>query len=80
MKKTAKKRILRKAAAKRISAAKKIGQKIRVLSVPHMIDKILPLTKLDIDLSKAVKHVTVGTKKKETLTEIYKDNTKEYVK
>lgn len=58
----------------------KIGQNIRVLSSPHLIDKTLPLTKLDIDLSKAVKQVTVGTKKKETLTEIYKDKTKEYVK
>lgn len=61
-------------------AAWKIGQNIRVLSVPHLIDKTLPLTKLDIDLSKAVKQVTVGTKKKETLTEIYKNKTKEYVK
>ena len=58
----------------------KLGQNIRVLSVPHLIDVTLPLTKLDVDLSKAVKQVTVGTKKKETLTEIYKDKTKEYVK
>lgn len=55
-------------------------ENIHVLSSPHLIDKTLPLTKLDIDLSKAVKQVTVGTKKKETLTEIYKDKTKEYVK
>lgn len=61
-------------------AAWKIGQRIRVLSTPHLIDTTLQLTKVIYNLDKGAKQVTVGTKKKQTLTEIYNGKTVEYVK
>lgn len=50
----------------------KVGQKVRVTSPAHGIDKIYPLTAIDISLDSALKQVTLGTQKKRELTQIYK--------
>ena len=49
-----------------------VGQRIRVYSIPHGIDQILPLTAIDINLDSAVKKISIGTPDKRDLTEIYK--------
>lgn len=61
-------------------SAWKLGQRIRILSTPHLIDTTLHLTKVTYKLDKGAKQITVGTKKKQTLTEIYNGKTEEYVK
>lgn len=55
----------------------RIGQMIRVRSIPHVIDKEYPLTKMSIDLSSAVKKITLGTLPRPTLTRIVKDKSDE---
>lgn len=49
-----------------------VGQKVKVISTPHLINKTLPLTAIDIQLDNPVKQVSVGTPKKRDLSEIYK--------
>ena len=50
----------------------KVGQIVHCTSNPHLIDRDFPIVKLDVNLDSGVKQITVGTKKKEKLTEIYK--------
>ena len=52
-----------------------VGQRVRVYSIPHNIDQILPLTAIDINLDSAVKKISIGTPDKRDLTEIYKTDT-----
>lgn len=51
----------------------RVGQMIRCISLPHLIDTTLPLTKITLHLDSAVKQVTLGTTEEQTLTEIYAD-------
>jgi len=48
-----------------------LGKKVRVLSTPHGIDQVLPITKVSFSLENGVKDVSVGTPPRQTLTEIY---------
>jgi len=50
----------------------RIGQNVRVTSEPHLIDKLLPLTKISIKLDSGVKQISVGTPERRDLSEIYK--------
>ena len=52
----------------------KMGQKVHVTSMPHLIDKLYPIIKMDIDLLSASKKITLGTVAHRDLTEIYKEN------
>lgn len=56
----------------------RIGQMIHCVSVPHLVDKWFPLTKLTIELNKeeGSKQITLGTKPRETLTKVV--NSKKY--
>ena len=56
----------------------KVGQKVLVNSTPHLINKVFPLTSINIDLDSAVKKISVGTQKKRELTEIYKPDSSSY--
>lgn len=49
----------------------RVGQKVKVESMPHLISRILPLTEIDISLDSATKTVSVGTPIKQNLTEMY---------
>ena len=51
----------------------KLGQTIHCRSTPHLLDKNLPVTKININLDSAVKTITLGLAQRQTLTEIYKD-------
>lgn len=51
----------------------RLGQMIRVHSVPHLIDKELPLIRLSLHLDTAAKQITLGTEARQSLTRIYKD-------
>ena len=48
----------------------RLGQKIRCRSVPHLLDRSFDLLKISLRLDTAEKRITLGTVKKETLTEI----------
>ena len=48
----------------------RVGQMVRCHSVPHLLDKNFPLTKLSISLDTAAKEIQLGTRKQDTLTEI----------
>lgn len=48
-----------------------LGKKVRVLSTPHGIDEVLPITKVRFSLEEGVKDVSVGTPPRQTLSEIY---------
>lgn len=50
----------------------RVGQRVRVNSMPHLIDTTLPLTSINLSLDSAVKKISVGTQEKRELTEIYK--------
>jgi hypothetical protein len=50
-----------------------VGQKVHVTSHPHLLDAVLPIVKLDLDLDKAGKQVTIGTVPRRELTAIVKD-------
>lgn len=47
-----------------------VGQNVRVYSDPHMIDKILTISKVSYDISNASKKVTIGTPPRQDLTQI----------
>lgn len=49
----------------------KVGQIVPVVSGPHNIDMDLPLTKMDIDMSSAVKKIIVGTTDNDDLSDMY---------
>ena len=49
----------------------KIGQIVRCYSEPHFLEKQLPLQKMSIDLNSATKKITLGTLKRQKLTELY---------
>jgi len=49
------------------------GQKVRAHSVPHLIDKMFDLLKLDVSLDTTAKQITLGTYRRPTLTEITRD-------
>ena len=51
-----------------------LGQNVHCVSTPHgIIDKVLPITKYSVELDSAVKKITIGTQKKEQLTDITND-------
>ena len=52
----------------------RVGQVVRCHSVPHLLDKNFPLTKLSISLDTAAKEIQLGTRKQDTLTEIMKSD------
>lgn len=52
----------------------KVGQKVKVTSPQHSINKVYPLTSIDISLDSAVKQITLGTPEKRELTQIYKSD------
>lgn len=51
----------------------RVGQTVHCVSVPHLVNKNFPLTKMTINLDTAAKQITLGTATRQTLTEIYKD-------
>ncbi len=53
----------------------RVGQRIRCRSVPHLVDRQLPLVKLSLRLDTAAKQITLGTQARQSLTRIYKDVT-----
>ena len=50
----------------------RVGQIVRCHSIPHLMDKEFPLLKMSIALDSAAKKITLGSQKKQTLTEITK--------
>lgn len=50
----------------------RVGQRVRVNSMPHLIDVTLALTTINLKLDSAVKKISVGTQERRELTEIYK--------
>ena len=52
----------------------RVGQTVRCHSVPHLMDRTFPLLKLSISLDSAAKKITLGSTKKQTLTEITKSD------
>lgn len=50
----------------------KTGQLVQVTSTPHLINKIMPITGINISLDSPVKNLTVGTQEKRDLSEITK--------
>lgn len=50
----------------------RVGQTVRCHSIPHLMDKNFPLLKMSISLDSAAKKITLGSQKKQTLTEITK--------
>lgn len=54
----------------------KLGQIIRVVSTPNGVNKLLPVSKISMDLDTAIKKITLGIEKKRELTEIYKPKKK----
>ena len=50
----------------------RVGQTVRCHSIPHLMDKEFPLLKMSISLDSAAKKITLGSQKKQTLTEITK--------
>lgn len=55
----------------------KVGQIIHCTSTPHLLNKNFPLVKMSLELDTAKKKITIGTPARKTLTEIYKNGTKE---
>ena len=51
----------------------RLGQMITCHSVPHLLDRTFPLTKMSIDLDTAEKVITLGTARPRTLTKIVKE-------
>lgn len=51
----------------------RIGQVIHCRSIPHLVDREFPLMKLSIQLDTAAKQITLGSARKQTLTEIQKE-------
>lgn len=52
----------------------KMGQNVHCTSTPNLIDKTLPIVKMQINLDSTSKQLTIGTIKHRDLTEIYKEN------
>ena len=52
----------------------RVGQMVRCHSVPHLLDREFPLTRLSIRLDTAAKQITLGTPQRQTLTRVYKEN------
>lgn len=48
----------------------RVGQQIRCISKPHLVDRVLPLLKVTINLDSATKKITLGTLQQQELTEI----------
>lgn len=51
------------------------GQIIRCHSVPHLLDREFPLLRISVRLDTAAKRITLGNLKKQTLTEIEREET-----
>lgn len=51
----------------------KVGMMVQVTSTPHFIDTQFPILKMGLSLDSGEKNITIGTVKKKTLTEIYKE-------
>lgn len=49
----------------------RLGQMVHVASTPHLLEKDLPLSRIDISLDSGVKKITIGTEPRKDLTEIY---------
>lgn len=54
----------------------KVGEGVRVISAPHGIDEVLPVSKISMDLTSSKKQITIGNLKKKKLTQIYKPKKK----
>lgn len=52
----------------------RIGQNVRCISNPHLVDREFPLSKISINLDSAAKIITLGIIKRKTLTRIYKQD------
>jgi hypothetical protein len=55
----------------------RVGQMVRCHSVPHLLDREFPLTRLSIRLDTAAKQITLGSAKRQSLTRIYKEEIQE---
>ena len=55
----------------------RLGQTVRVRSVPHLVDKELPIARLSMRLDTAAKQITLGTQARQTLTRITKEGAAE---
>ncbi len=51
----------------------RVGQMIHCRSVPHLLDRVFPLTKLTLRLDTAAKQIELGTASAHALTRIYRD-------
>lgn len=56
----------------------RVGQTVHCYSVPHDLEMDLPLSKIELNLDTAVKHITLGIIKKKSLTRITKAKESEY--
>ena len=56
----------------------RVGQTVHCYSVPHNLEMDLPLSKIELNLDTAVKHITLGIIKKKSLTRITKSKEPEY--
>lgn len=56
----------------------RVGQTVHCYSVPHELEMDLPLSKIELNLDTAVKHITLGIIKKKSLTRITKAKESEY--
>ena len=52
----------------------RVGQKIHCRSIPHLLDRYFDLLKITLRLDTAEKQITLGSTKKQTLTEITKES------
>lgn len=50
----------------------RVGTVVHVVSVPHLLDRHLPLTKLSFRLDRAAREVTLGTERRRAITDIIK--------
>lgn len=55
----------------------RVGQMIRCHSIPHLVDREFPLTKLSLRLDTAAKQITLGNLARQSLTRIYKEDKQE---
>ena len=56
----------------------RVGQTVHCYSVPHELQMDLPLSKIELNLDTAAKHITLGIIKKKSLTRITKAKESEY--
>lgn len=54
-----------------------LGMYCHVISTPHLIDRVFPVSKISYDLNSGTKDITLGTQPKQTLTEFTATNANE---